>query len=483
MRKIMKVLAVFLLLLLSHGCRTAFAAEGNGEELPKLTERITDLAGIISESSKSDLNQLLSGYEKDSKVQIVVLTTKDFAGRATIEQYSVDVFHETGIGQKGDDYGVLITVCTNPRKVRITTGKGVETELTDAECGRIFNRAKPLLASSLRAGDIGPALEQMSRDIMTVLGPKISTEHQQSIERVEATGKAQSDAKAEDVLLAFLVVLAIVGIGVGIRYLFARSRRARSRRAAVEQLKADFNREMDSFNRQLDNAGQYVTDAAIMEARQKAADIASKFNGLLSGIGERSDETGWSGARYAAVSLIAQLSGLMRVYRGARQTVSGIDAKLDAAGVAINRAEDAVRKPGVSQRLRDRCEDQRQAYESLRRDLLRGPSPKQFDFLQAALLLELLNDEARSIRKSAVDEIAPKSIYVPQRSFSARPSGSHASSGVSHRSSRSDEGGHPYVASPSSPYSPSPIYSSSTPDSGISFGGGETAGAGAGGNF
>ncbi|HWQ59594.1 MAG TPA: TPM domain-containing protein, partial [Candidatus Fimivivens sp.] len=487
MRKFMKVLAVFLALFLVHGGRTVIAAGEKSEELPKITERITDLAGIISESSKSNLNHLLTGYEKDSKVQIVVLTTKDFAGRATIDEYSVDVFHETGIGRKGDDYGVLITVCINPRKARITTGKGAETELTDVECGRIFNRAKPLLGSGLRNGDIGPALEQMSRDIMADLGPKISAEHQQSIQRVEATDKARFAAKVEDVSLVFLVVLAIVGVGVGVRYLFVRSHRARNRREGAEHLKADFDREMDSFNRQIDNASQYVTDAAITEARQKAAAIASKFNGLLSGMGERSDESDWSDARRAAVSHITELSELMRVYRGARQTVFGIDAKLATAGVAIDRAEDAVRKPGVSRHLRDRCEDRRQKYESLRRDLSSRPSPKQFDFVEAALLLELLNDEARSIRQSAVDEVAPRPTYVPRRSFStrssSRPSGSRASSGASHGSSRPDEGGRSYVASPFLSDDSRPNYLSSSSESSITFSDGDTGGGGAGGEF
>lgn len=111
------------------------AKETSVPEKPSLYVR--DDAGVLSDSQESDLNETMKKYEQKTGNQIAVLIVRT-TGNESIEKYSYRVASSWGVGQKGKDNGILVTIATDDHKDRIEVGKGLESEVTDSRAGRIL---------------------------------------------------------------------------------------------------------------------------------------------------------------------------------------------------------------------------------------------------------------------------------------------------------------------------------------------------------
>lgn len=103
-------------------------------QFPKYSGYVNDFENIIN--NDDELNNKLIQFEKDSTVEIVVVTTDSFQG-STIEDFSNKLFEEWKIGKKDIDNGLLIVVSNKERQSRIEVGYGLEGTLPDALTGRI----------------------------------------------------------------------------------------------------------------------------------------------------------------------------------------------------------------------------------------------------------------------------------------------------------------------------------------------------------
>jgi len=99
---------------------------------PKLTGRVVDNAHLLSPQTKAKLTQMLKDLEKNTSVQLVVVTLPSLEGE-DIAQYGYQLGRHWKIGQKGKDNGVLLIIAPKERKVRIEVGYGLEGVLTDAK--------------------------------------------------------------------------------------------------------------------------------------------------------------------------------------------------------------------------------------------------------------------------------------------------------------------------------------------------------------
>ena len=110
----------------------------NSSNFPILTGRVVDQARVLSQSTKDELETLLSTHEHNTTNQVVVATIESL-GNAQIEEYSIELARHWGIGQKGKDNGVVLVVAPNDKQVRIEVGYGLEGTLTDALSSNIIN--------------------------------------------------------------------------------------------------------------------------------------------------------------------------------------------------------------------------------------------------------------------------------------------------------------------------------------------------------
>jgi uncharacterized protein len=189
-------LALLAVLLVSG---FAFAAE-----LPKLTGRLVDNAGMIDPADEAALVQKLEAFEKKSSDQIVVATV-DSLGGEEIEPYANRLFREWHLGQAGEDNGILLLVAKTDRKMRIEVGYGLEGTLTDLHSKLIIENT---MLPAFRAGDFPGGISRAVDDIIMVLEGNAA--------ELEARYKRNQPSALEDVdWLAVLFVALFLTIFVG----------------------------------------------------------------------------------------------------------------------------------------------------------------------------------------------------------------------------------------------------------------------------
>lgn len=109
-----------------------------------------------------------AGPEKDQIAVAVVPTTGD----ASIEDWSTGLFNAWGVGQAGTDNGVLLVVALSDRALRIATGDGLRSRLSDGQASEIVGGT---ITPLLRAGRTSDAVLAGLDGIRTALGHDVTT--------------------------------------------------------------------------------------------------------------------------------------------------------------------------------------------------------------------------------------------------------------------------------------------------------------------
>jgi uncharacterized protein len=109
---------------------------------------VTDLVGILDQDSQRRLSRLILDVRERTTAEIAILIVPSTAPDP-IEDYSIAVFDRWKIGQRGKDNGLLFLVAIQDRRMRITTGYGLEGILPDGKVGEIRDR---VIVPAFRAG-------------------------------------------------------------------------------------------------------------------------------------------------------------------------------------------------------------------------------------------------------------------------------------------------------------------------------------------
>ncbi len=109
------------------------------DDLPALTGRVVDLAGLLDSSQESALSVQLEEHENKTSNQLVVVTLPSLNGNQ-ITDYANRLGRFWKIGTAEDDNGVLLVIAPSERKVRIEVGYGLEGALTDSLSSIIIQR-------------------------------------------------------------------------------------------------------------------------------------------------------------------------------------------------------------------------------------------------------------------------------------------------------------------------------------------------------
>ena len=137
MKRKIKVVAWLLLLL------PFFTVAQNIPPRPSPPRLVNDLAGVLSPEQENTLENKLVAYDDSTSNQIAVVlvnTLNDYP----IEEYSLQLFRQWGIGNKTTNNGILIITAIDDRKIRIEVGYGLEGAVPD------------IIANTIIANDIGP---------------------------------------------------------------------------------------------------------------------------------------------------------------------------------------------------------------------------------------------------------------------------------------------------------------------------------------
>src|SRR6202795_230221 len=93
---------------------------------------VNDFAGVLSAPAKEKLTALCTEVDQKTKAQIAVVTVSSLEGQA-VEQFSIDLATQWGIGPKQQARGVLILLAPKDRKYRTEVGYGLEAILPDGQ--------------------------------------------------------------------------------------------------------------------------------------------------------------------------------------------------------------------------------------------------------------------------------------------------------------------------------------------------------------
>lgn len=168
--------------ILVAGCLSsvAFAAQPI-PAAPTGNDYIVDNANILTDEQENTINSRLTEYEKRTSTEIGILTVPSIEDDY-IENFSLNVAREWGIGQQDKNNGALLLISVNDRKLRIEVGTGLEGDLTDSRAGQIIrNRITPAFKSGdyykgISDGIDGMILAINAQDDPKANDPKSSSE-------------------------------------------------------------------------------------------------------------------------------------------------------------------------------------------------------------------------------------------------------------------------------------------------------------------
>ncbi|MCB8840674.1 YgcG family protein [Aurantimonas sp. VKM B-3413] len=186
------------------------------QTFPPLTGRVVDTADLLDPATEAAMTEKLAAFEQKSSDQIVVATIPSLEGN-TIEDYGYRLGRAWGIGQEGENNGVVLLVARDDHKVRIEVGYGLEGTLTDALSSVIIQTD---ILPAFRSGDYAAGISKGVDGILTVLSGNAA--------ELEARAERNKGWSGDDVATG-LFVLVFFGIWALVIAMFVLSRLARRR--------------------------------------------------------------------------------------------------------------------------------------------------------------------------------------------------------------------------------------------------------------
>jgi uncharacterized protein len=159
-------LAVVLLIFAPSVILTAESVSS----LPAPTGYVNDFAGVLNQSTKSNLENLCTQVDRQAHAQIAVVTLKTLDNDQPIDEFATALEEKWKVGKKGTDRGILMLVVMNPRKYRIEVGYGLEGILNDAKVGDIGRAMVPSLSQGDYNTGITLGVQQIARVIAADAG-------------------------------------------------------------------------------------------------------------------------------------------------------------------------------------------------------------------------------------------------------------------------------------------------------------------------
>ncbi|MCS3801156.1 TPM domain-containing protein [Niastella sp. OAS944] len=140
MNRFLLFVAVFLLNIVS------FAQEKRStfiKDQPLPAQLVNDFGKFLTKVENVNLERELRSFRDRKGYSVVVITlpglTDNKGTEFTIEETAQLYFNKWGIGDNVKNDGVLILLSKQPRRIRIHTGSGMASLLTNANCASIIN--------------------------------------------------------------------------------------------------------------------------------------------------------------------------------------------------------------------------------------------------------------------------------------------------------------------------------------------------------
>jgi uncharacterized protein len=153
---------------------------------PSPAKFVNDFSQTLNKSEIDSLEAKLKAYSDSTSTQIVVVFISGLGGH-NLEAYANTLARTWGIGQKGQDNGILILIVKNDRKIRLELGYGIEDKITDLDANYLIDK---YLRPNFRIEQYAKGLDLATEEIFKYLAgqyknnnPRTSIEIQASVKR------------------------------------------------------------------------------------------------------------------------------------------------------------------------------------------------------------------------------------------------------------------------------------------------------------
>lgn len=96
-------------------------------------------ADVLDSGDMTEIEQYGRALEDATGVQAIAVAVNFLDGEDPAD-YAADLINRWGIGQKGEDNGIVILLSRGDRQIRIGTGRGIDRTLTGSKCGELIDR-------------------------------------------------------------------------------------------------------------------------------------------------------------------------------------------------------------------------------------------------------------------------------------------------------------------------------------------------------
>lgn len=165
---------------------------------PPFDRPIVDQTKTLSNEDVSRISNLINAERQKKSFQIGVLMISTLGSDDSLEEYSLKVARQWGIGDKKKSDGVLLLIAKNDRKMRIEVGNGMEGSLTDARASQIIRNT---IAPKFRSGDYAGGVEAGVKRI---------------IDAAEGRNLSDNDIDGESIVSMLFIVIFITIIVIAI---------------------------------------------------------------------------------------------------------------------------------------------------------------------------------------------------------------------------------------------------------------------------
>ena len=159
--------------------------------LSDVRQYVTDPSAILSATACDSINAILGRLEKSTGIETAVVMLPSI-GDEDIFDFGHELFRKWGIGKKKSNNGLLILLVKDQKKVRFTTGYGIEGTMTDAMSKRIQTT---LMIPRFRVGDWNGGMVSGVRAVAKTL---------------DGSMQAEEDSGEDDISTIMITLLAIV---------------------------------------------------------------------------------------------------------------------------------------------------------------------------------------------------------------------------------------------------------------------------------
>ncbi len=171
---------------------------------PQISGYVTDSANMIDPSYEAKITQLIGAIEKETTVQIAVVTVESLEGESKYV-YAVNLFEKAGIGKKDKDNGLLFFVVKDSHDYGFEVGYGLEGTVTDS---MTFNIGKKIIEPNFQNGDFGKGIYESMLVIQDLVRGDPGVVSQYSMN----SGGSGSDTDISGAIFGILFVVVVIFI-------------------------------------------------------------------------------------------------------------------------------------------------------------------------------------------------------------------------------------------------------------------------------